>query len=33
MKKITTDFEPFNKEDVINKSYVDENLLKINGHL
>ena len=32
-EKITTDFEPFNKEDVINKGYLDEKLLKINGHL
>ena len=31
--KITTDFEPVNNEDAINKSYLDEKLLKINGHL
>ena len=33
MKKIATDFEPINKEYVINKGYVDEKLLKRNGHL
>ena len=32
-EKITTDFEPINIEDVINKDYLEENLLKINGHL
>ena len=31
--KITTNFEPINKEDVINKAYLDEKFLKINGHL
>ena len=32
-EKITTNFERFNYEDVLNKSYSDENLLKIFGHL
>ena len=32
-EKITTIFEPVNNEDVINKSFLDEKLLKINGHL
>jgi len=32
-EKITTNFEPSNNEDVINKGYLDEKLLKINGHL
>ena len=32
-EKITTDFEPFSKEDVTNKDYLDEKLLKLNGHL
>ena len=32
-EKITTDFEPINIEDIINKSYLDEKLFKINGHL
>ena len=31
-EKITTDFEPTDNSDVINKAYLDE-LLKINGHL
>ena len=31
--KITTNFEAVNNEDVINKSFLDEKLLKINGHL
>ena len=26
---ITTDFEPFNKEDVMNKGHLDEKLLKV----
>ena len=26
--KITTDFEPINKEDVLNKAYLDETLFK-----
>ena len=32
-EKTTTKFEPTNNEDVINKGYLDERLLKINGHL
>ena len=32
-EKITTNFEPNDNEDVINKGYLDEKLLKIDGHL
>ena len=32
-EKLTTNFEPTDDSDVINKSHIDENLLKINGHL
>ena len=32
-EKITTNFEPIDNSDVINKCYLDEKLLKINGHL
>ena len=32
-EKLTTNFEPVINEDVVNKSYLDEKLLKINGHL
>ena len=32
-EKITTTFEPVDNEDVINKGYLDEKLIKINGHL
>ena len=32
-EKKTTTFEPVDNEDVINKGYLDEKLLKINGHL
>ena len=32
-EKITTNFEAVSNEDVINKSFLDEKLLKINGHL
>ena len=32
-EKLTTNSEPMNNEDVINKEYLDEKLLKINGHL
>ena len=32
-KKIKTDFEPIDNEDVINKAYPDEKLLKINSEL
>ena len=32
-EKITTNFEPIDNTDVINKGFLDEKLLKINGHL
>ena len=32
-EKITTNFEPIDKADVINKGYLDDKLLKINGLL
>ena len=32
-EKRTTNFEPVDNEDVMNKGYLDEKLLKINGHL
>ena len=32
-EKITTNFEPIDNEDIINKGYLDEKLLKINAHL
>ena len=32
-EKLTTNFEPIDNNDVINKAYLDEKLLKINGHL
>ena len=32
-EKITTNFKPSDSEDVINKGYLDEKLLKIDGHL
>ena len=32
-EKITTNFEPVDNDDVINKAYLDEKLLKIDGHL
>ena len=32
-EKITTNFEPINNTDVINKGYLDDKLLKINGQL
>ena len=32
-EKITTNFEPTDNSDVINKAYLDESLLKTNGHL
>ena len=32
-EKITTNFEPVDNEDVINKGYLDSKLLKINGYL
>ena len=32
-EKLTTNFEPIDNEDVINKAYLDEKLSKINGHI
>ena len=32
-EKITTNFDAVNDEDVINKGFLDEKLLKINGHI
>ena len=32
-EKLTTNFEAVDNSDVINKAYLDEKLLKINGHL
>ena len=32
-EKITTNFEPNDNEDVINKAYLDSKLIKIDGHL
>ena len=32
-EKLTTNFEAVDSEDVINKGYLDSNLLKIDGHL
>ena len=32
-EKITSNFEPVDNEDVINKGYLDSKLLKIDGHL
>ena len=32
-EKLTTNFNAVNNEDVINKCYLDEKLLKINGHI
>ena len=32
-EKITTNFEPIDNSDVINKGYLDAKLLKIDGHL
>ena len=32
-EKITTNFEPIDNSDVINKDYLDSKLLKIDGHL
>ena len=32
-EKITTNFEPVDNEDVINKGYLDSKLVKIDGHL
>ena len=33
VEKITTNFEPVDDSDVINRGYLDSNLLKIDGHL
>ena len=33
VERTTTNFEASNPEDVINKAYLDEKILKINGHL
>ena len=32
-EKITTNFEPIDNEDVINKAYLDDKLKKIDGHI
>ena len=32
-EKITTNFEPVDNEDVINKGHLDEKLIKINSHI
>ena len=32
-EKLTTDFEPVDNSDVINKGYLDEKLLKLDGHI
>ena len=32
-EKLTTNFEPIDNLDVINKTYLDSKLLKIDGHL
>ena len=32
-EKLTTNFEPVDNSDVINKGYLDEKLIKINGHI
>ena len=32
-EKITTNFKPVNDEDVINKSFLDEKLKKVDGHI
>ena len=32
-EKLITNFEPVNDSDVINKAYLDEKLIKINGHI
>ena len=32
-EKLTTNFEPTDSSDVINKGYLDEKLIKIDGHL
>ena len=32
-QKLTTNFEPIDEEDVINKEYLDEKLKKLDGHI
>ena len=32
-EKMTTNFEPVNNEDIINKAYLDKKLLELYGHL
>ena len=32
-EKLTTNFEPIDNTDVVNKGYLDEKLIKIDGHL
>ena len=32
-ERVTTNFEPVDNEDVINKGYLDDKLLKINSHI
>ena len=32
-EKLTTNFEPVDDSDVINKAYLDEKLIEINGHI
>ena len=32
-EKLTTNFQPVDDSDVINKAYLDEKLIKINGHI
>ena len=32
-EKLTTNFEPSNNEDVINRAYLDKKFSKINGHI
>ena len=32
-EKITTNFEPIDNSDVVNKGYLDSKLIKVNGHL
>ena len=32
-EKLTTNFEPVDNKDVTNKAYLDEKLIKINGHI
>ena len=32
-EKITTNLEPVNDEDVMNKAYLDKKVLKMDGHI